>query len=392
MTLPLGFRYASIYARIRKVKKDDLALIVSDTTAHAAATFTTNLVQAAPVRLARKHLRTSRGTLRAILVNAGNANCATRTGDAVALETCQALAAHLGVPLDQILPASTGVIGVEMDARKIVRALPGLVRRLSEDRFQDVAEAILTTDLVPKTSFAEISVHGGSVRIAGMTKGSGMIHPRMATTLGFLMTDAAIAPSFLKPMLAAVTELSYNRLTVDGDTSTNDMLLLAANGASGLTLDPESREGFQQALTHVAQDLASQIAKDGEGARKRITIQVSGARTDQDAAQIARAIANSPLVKTAIAGSDANWGRILSAAGYSGATFNPSRVDIALQGMLVCHEGLAAAFSEATLKKQLDAPECFIQFRISGKGTGSARFWSCDLTEGYIRINASYRT
>jgi len=392
VTLPLGFRYASTYARIRKARKDDLALIVSDVTANAAATFTTNLVQAAPVRLAKKHLRASRGTLRAVMVNAGNANCATRTGEAVALATCQALAARLGVAPEQIVPASTGVIGVEMDANKIVRALPGLVKRLSPDRFKDVADAILTTDLVPKTSFAEISVRGGTVRIAGMTKGSGMIHPRMATTLAFVVTDAIIATPLLKRMVSAATERSYNRLTVDGDTSTNDMLLMAANGASGLTLDPDSRQLFQQALTHLTQDLAAQIAKDGEGARKRITIQVTGARSDADAAQIARAIANSPLVKTAIAGSDANWGRILAAAGYSGAVFNPSLVDIALQGMLVCQNGLAAPFPEARLKKQLDAPECFIEFHIRGKGTGSARFWSCDLTEGYIRINASYRT
>jgi glutamate N-acetyltransferase/amino-acid N-acetyltransferase len=267
-----------------------------------------------------------------------------------------------------------------------------LVKGLSAGRFHDVADAILTTDLVPKTSFAEIAVRGGTVRIAGMTKGSGMIHPRMATTLGFLMTDAAIPPAALKSMLTSATELSYNRLSVDGDTSTNDMLVLAANGASALTLDKSSQEVFQQALTHVAQDLAAQIAKDGEGARKRITIQVSGAATDEGAARMARAIANSPLVKTAIAGSDANWGRILAAAGYSGAAFNPSRVSIALQGRLVCRNGVAAPFDEARLKKQLDAPECFIEFRISGKGTGTARFWSCDFTEGYIQINASYRT
>ncbi|MBM3811798.1 MAG: bifunctional glutamate N-acetyltransferase/amino-acid acetyltransferase ArgJ [Acidimicrobiia bacterium] len=392
MIFPLGYRYASTYAGIRKVKKDDLALIVSDVPANAAATFTTNQVQAAPVRLAKHHLQKSGGKLRAILVNAGNANCATRTGDAVALATCKAAAEALDAPVDQILPASTGVIGVELDPKKITRALPGLVRKLSPKSFRKVAQAILTTDTRLKISSAEVAVRGGSVRIAGMTKGAGMIHPRMATTLAFVMTDAIISPVFLHPMLATATEFSFNRLTVDGDTSTNDILSLMANGVSGLSLDASSRPTFQEALHRVLQDLAAQIAKDGEGAQKRITIQVSGARTHADAARIARAIANSPLVKTAIAGSDPNWGRILCAAGNAEVPFDPSTVDISLQGVPVCRSGLAAKFSEASLKKMLDRKECLIDFRFHGKGNGAARFWTCDFTYDYIRINASYRT
>jgi glutamate N-acetyltransferase/amino-acid N-acetyltransferase len=310
----------------------------------------------------------------------------------VALETCRALASALKIPVEQTIPASTGVIGVELDARKIVKALPELVRLLSADRFRQAAEAIMTTDLSPKTATAEVALSGGTVRLAGMTKGSGMIHPRMATTLGFLMTDAGIAARDLKPVLQRACDRSYNRLSVDGDMSTNDIFLVAANGASGVRLRGHDLEVFEETLTKLMQELAAQIAKDGEGAGRRITIQVSGTRTEADAAQIARAIANSPLVKTAVAGADPNWGRILSAAGCSGVAFDPSRADIALQGVLVCEGGLAAPFSEKQLKKKLSGSECFIEFRLRGAGRGSARFWTCDFTEGYIRINASYRT
>jgi len=392
MKLPLGYQYGSTYARIRKVKKDDLALIVSDTPAAAAAVFTSNRVKAAPVVLAQKNLKASKGKVKAILINAGNANCATRTGDEVARITCEAAAQALSVDPNLILPTSTGVIGVELDPSKITRSLPGLVKKLSPGKFQQVAEAIMTTDLVPKTATAEVSLSQGSIHIAGMTKGSGMIQPLMATTLGFLMTDAAIAPARLRPLLKQAADASFNRMSVDGDTSTNDTLALLANGASGLKLSAKDEPVFLDALTYVAQELAAQIARDGEGAQKLITIQVLGARTDDDATRIARTIANSPLVKTAIAGSDPNWGRILSAAGNSGVAFDPRQVDIALQGMLVCEGGLAANFSEKELKKRLDAKDCAIEFHIRGKGKGHARFWTCDFTEGYIRINASYRT
>ena len=392
MTLPLGYLYASTYAGIRKVKKDDLAMIVSEQPASAAAVYTKNLVQAAPLRLCRANLRASAGLARAILVNAGNANCATRTGDRVALATCRVAAKLLKARPEQVLPASTGVIGVELDPKLVTEALPGLVAGLAPNRFADVANAILTTDLKPKVAFAEISIGGGTVLIAGMTKGSGMIHPRMATTLGFLMTDAQISPRDLRPILTSATERSFNRLSVDGDTSTNDTVVLLANGASGLRPDPKERRMFQEVLTWVMEDLAEQIARDGEGAAKEITIHVSGTRTEDAAVQIARSIANSPLVKTAIAGSDPNWGRILSAAGNAGIAFDPAKVDIHLQGVRVCRSGMAADFDESTLKKKLDASSCLIRFVIHGSGRGEARFWTCDLTKGYIEINASYRT
>jgi glutamate N-acetyltransferase/amino-acid N-acetyltransferase len=291
-----------------------------------------------------------------------------------------------------VLPASTGVIGVEMDAKLIVNALPGLVANLREDGFGSVARAIMTTDLVAKEAFGEVKLRRGTVRIAGMTKGSGMIQPRMATTLGFLMTDAHIPTAMLRRMLHRAVERSYNRLSVDGDTSTNDTLLLLANGASGVRPDPKEMVAVEDSIARVAEDLARSIARDGEGARKLITILVSGASTNDAAARVARSIANSPLVKTAVAGSDPNWGRILSAAGNAGVAFDPRKTDIDLQGVAVCRGGLAARFSEAELKRKLDAPECEIRLSLRGKGKGEARFWTCDFTEGYIRINASYRT
>ncbi|HTT62227.1 MAG TPA: bifunctional glutamate N-acetyltransferase/amino-acid acetyltransferase ArgJ [Bryobacteraceae bacterium] len=395
MDLPLGYRYAATYAGIRAGEKDDVGLIVSGLPAAAAGVFTGNRVQAAPVKLCRRHLAASRGTVGAVLVNAGNANCATRTGDAVALQCCRAAARLLRLPVAQVLPASTGVIGVELDARLIVNALPRLVASLREDAFGAVARAMMTTDLVPKESSGEVRLRRGMVRIAGMTKGSGMIHPRMATTLGFILTDAHIPAAMLRRMLHRAVERSYNRLSVDGDTSTNDTLLLLANGASGVRPDPKEMAGgspLDEGVTRVAEDLARRIARDGEGARKLITILVSGAATDDAAARLARSIANSPLVKTAVAGSDPNWGRILSAAGNAGVAFDPRKADIEMQGVAVCRGGLAADFSEAGLKRKLDGAECEIRLVLRGQGKGQARFWTCDFTEDYIRINASYRT
>jgi glutamate N-acetyltransferase / amino-acid N-acetyltransferase len=390
--LPMGFAYAATYAGIRNVEKNDLALIVSGLPSNAAAVFTQNRVQAAPVKLSRRHLQASRGSVGAILVNAGNANCATRNGEAAALATCKAAAHFLRLKVNQVLPASTGVIGVEMDPKRITRALPRLFDELSPDRFEDVACAIMTTDLVPKTAFAEVNLRRGSIRIAGMTKGSGMIQPLMATTLGFVMTDAQIPVVRLRSLLRSAVDVSYNRITVDGDTSTNDTLVLLANGASGVRPDPKEWPVIENALTEVMQSLAKAIARDGEGARKFISIEVTGAPTNDAAVRLARGIANSPLVKTAIAGSDPNWGRILSAAGNAGVPFDPARTDIYLQGVQVCRGGLAAPLSEPELKKKLDAPECEIRMLIRSRGKGAANFWTCDLTEGYIRINASYRT
>lgn len=387
MKLPCGFLYSATYAGIRKIAKNDLALIVSVTPASAAAVFTTNRVQAAPVVLSRAHLEASGGVARAILVNAGNANCATRTGEKVAAATVRAAARLLRVKPQQVLPSSTGVIGVELNPSLIAAALPDLVAGLSPDKFDDAADAILTTDTVRKTA----SAAGPGFTVAGMTKGSGMIHPGMATTLGFVVTDAAVSPPALRRHLRAAAERSYNRLSVDGDMSTNDTLAVLANGASGTRITARNASAFQQALDEVCQSLAKQIARDGEGAGRFVEIVVEGARNEADAARAARAIANSPLVKTAIAGADANWGRILCAAGYSGAAFDPRKARIRLQNVLVCRNGLAASYDETALIEKLKARDVVIHMSLGG-GPGAATFWTCDLTHGYIDINGSYRT
>ena len=392
MTLPLGYRYASIYAGIRKDPRDDLAIIVSGVPAACAAVFTQNRVAAAPVRLSRRNLRESRGVAGAILINAGNANCATRTGDKVAAATVRAAAKLLRLAPAQVLAASTGVIGVELDPHLILNKLPELREGLAEDGFDRVARAIMTTDLVRKTERVELKLRRGTVRIAGMTKGSGMIQPRMATTLGFVMTDAMLAPAVLNRMLRAANTSSYDRITVDGDTSTNDTLVILANGACGFRPDPAELPQVQEAVTALLLSLAKQIARDGEGATKLITIEVSGATRDEKAEAIARTIANSPLVKTAVAGNDPNWGRVICAAGNAGVEFDPSKVTIEMQGTVVCKRGVAAPFSEADLKAKLDAKDVMIRVLLEGSGKGTARFWTCDLTEEYIRINGSYRT
>src|SRR6202051_5028715 len=351
--LPLGYKYATHYAGIRKQEKDDLALIVSGWPAAPAAVFTTNRVQAAPVKLARSNMRASKGVCGAILVNAGNANCATKTGDKVAANSTKALAKLLKLQPNQVLPASTGVIGVELDENLILSKLPELVDRLNDTGLPDVARAILTTDLQAKGASREVTLRRGIVRLAGDTKGSGMKHPRLATTLAFVMTDAVIPQTLLRRMLVRAAELSYNRISVDGDTSTNDMLIVMANGAAAVRPDPKEMSLFEEALTETLQSLARQIVRDGEGARKLVAVEVHGALTDSAAASIARSISTSLLVKTAIAGSDPNWGRILSAAGNSNVNFDPSQVDITLQDVKVCRSGLAAPFDETDMKLRL---------------------------------------
>jgi glutamate N-acetyltransferase / amino-acid N-acetyltransferase len=394
VNLPLGYRYSSVYAGIRKQPSDDVVLIVPDSPAAAAAVFTTNQVQASPVRLSKQHLKSSRGKVAAILVNAGNANCATRTGDKVALASCKAVAKALRTKPKFVLPASTGVIGVELDPKLLVDAAPKLVAGLSPEpsAFEDAARAIMTTDTRMKVASEEVVFRRGKVSLAGMTKGSGMIHPNMATTLGFVMTDAAMEPRDLSAMLTRATRRSYNSLTVDGDMSTNDMVVLLASGRSNLRLSERERKTFEEALYWVMDSLAEQIAADGEGARKLIVVRALGFKTDEEARRVGRAIANSPLVKTAVAGSDPNWGRILAAAGYSGAIFDPLKADIHLQHELVCKAGLAADFDEAALKAKLDTDRVDIRITLRGRGKGESRFFTCDLTEGYIEINGSYRT
>jgi glutamate N-acetyltransferase/amino-acid N-acetyltransferase len=392
LNLPLGYKYAATYAGIRNAQKDDIALIVSNHPASAAAVFTTNMVQAAPIRLARKHLESSRGKVSALLVNAGNANCATRTGDEVALASTKAVAKSLGTRAQYVLPASTGVIGVELDSKLLIAAIPTLAANLSVHAFKSVAQAILTTDTRLKIATEELQLSQRAIHVAGMTKGSGMIQPNMATTLGFVMTDALLSPNELRGMLSKGISNSYNSLTVDGDMSTNDIVVLLANGASGVRLASKEKNLVGAAIKSVLESLAKQIAADGEGARKLIIVNVEGFSTTEDARKVARSISNSPLVKTAIAGSDPNWGRILAAAGYSGVTFNPKDIDVYLQDTEVCRRGLASPIDELQLKKKLGSPEVHIRLIQRGRGKAYARFFTCDLTEGYIQINGSYRT
>lgn len=396
LATPRGFRAAAVAAGIKKTAGAlDLALIVSDGAATSAAgVFTTNQAAAAPVAVSRRHLQASRGWARAVVVNSGNANaCTGSAGLEAAEETARATAKLLGAKPEQVLIASTGVIGVPLKLERITKQLPGLFKKLSSENAADVARAIMTTDTFPKCCVLRSEIDGKQVHIAGIAKGAGMIQPRMATMLSFITTDAMVGPRMLQYLLRAAVEVSFNRVTVDGDTSTNDTVVALASGASEIAVRPgdKSRAWFLAGLTELCQTLAKMIARDGEGAHKLVTVEVSGARTAADAERIARAIANSPLVKTALAGSDPNWGRILCAAGYSGAKFDATKVDIRVNDFYLCRRGLDAAFDEAAAKRELDKKDLTLRVNLR-QGEGSARLWTCDLTHDYITINASYRT
>jgi glutamate N-acetyltransferase / amino-acid N-acetyltransferase len=393
---PAGFRGAAVAAGIKKAKGAlDLALIFSDAAqTSAAGVFTTNLAAAEPVKLSREHLKASGGYARAIIVNSGNANaCTGARGRKAAVESARAAARSLGIAPEQVLVASTGVIGVPLEFSRITSRLTALQASLSRENTSKVARAIMTTDTFPKCCALRSEIGGRTIHLAGVAKGAGMIHPRMATMLSFLTTDARVSPSALARFLRAAVEVSFNRVSVDGDTSTNDTVLLLASGAAKANVHFGTRAGahFLTGLTELCQTLAKMIARDGEGARKLVTVEVSGARSASDAERIARAIANSPLVKTAIAGSDPNWGRIICAAGYSGAKFDPSKVDIRVNNFYLCRRGLDAAFNEGAAKRQLDRKELTLRVDLR-QGKGSAQMWTCDLTHDYITINASYRT
>ena len=389
---PLGYRFAAGYAGIRKRPDDDLALMVSDVPATAAGLFTQNMVCAAPVRVSIEHLEKSGNVCRAIVVNAGNANCATPTMNKVARATARGAAQLMKVPRQQILLASTGVIGEPLDENLILKALSELHQNLAPEGFQACAAAIMTTDTYPKTAAVEVNTRNGSVRVMGMAKGAGMIQPNMATMLSFIFTDAAFEARTLARMLRTAVAHSFNRISVDGDTSTNDTVLLLANGASGIEPRGADRSLVQEGLNRVAEELAVGIVGDGEGSKKVLTIDIEGASSNAAAVRLARAIANSPLVKTALAGADPNWGRVLSAAGSSGVKFDPSKVDIHLNGHLICRRGVRADFSETDVQPTMELDESSLKFRIRGAGKGKARFWTCDLTKEYIEINADYRT
>jgi glutamate N-acetyltransferase/amino-acid N-acetyltransferase len=375
-------------------------VIACDVPATAAALFTTNRVQAAPVQVSKQHLESSRGRMRAIVVNSGNANCCTGAeGRAVSRSTARALATLVGCRTEEIFVCSTGVIGVPLPVERIVSRLPRLASRLesSAAAFADAAHAIMTTDTRPKWAAVSCRIDGKRVWIAGCAKGAGMIHPHMATMLGFLLTDAAVPPALLRRALREATSRTFNTITVDGDTSTNDTVVIFASGASGARLSSSNgRSGsaydaFAGALEKVCGSLALQIVADGEGAQRVVEIEVRGAPSDRSADQVARTIANSSLVKTALAGADPNWGRILAAAGRAGVKFNPEKSRVTLAGIPVFRRGRPLPFNERVAHKRLLREHVPIVVDL-GAGRGSARVWTCDLTTEYVHINASYRT
>jgi glutamate N-acetyltransferase/amino-acid N-acetyltransferase len=396
-SLPHGFRFAATACGLKKTGALDLALLCSDEPASAAAVFTQNLVVAAPVLISKENLRNSKGRMRGVVVNAGNANCATGTaGHAAAQRTVAEAAKRLGCLPEELFVCSTGVIGVPLPLEKILRALPVIARhrRPSARSFAELSLAICTTDTRPKTAAASFKMSGKRIHFVGCAKGAGMIHPNMATMLAFVITDAAIAPSLLQKTLRDVTSRTFNAISIDGDTSTNDTLLVLANGAAGapnIKSGTAAHRAFSAALEDVCRSLALQIVADGEGAQRVIEIEVRGAKSESAARRIAETIATSPLVKTAFAGGDPNWGRIFAAAGRSGVRFDPSRVDIQMAGIPVLRRGQPLNFNERAASNRLLAKHVPILVNMRA-GSAVARYWTCDFTAEYVRINASYRT
>jgi glutamate N-acetyltransferase/amino-acid N-acetyltransferase len=401
--IPLGFKFGATKAGLKQSGRTDFALIVADTPAGAAAAFTGNRVSAAPLQVDKEHLRATGGHVRVVAINAGNANCAAgQAGLDAARATCAAAAEAFGCKPEEVFPSSTGIIGVPLPAEKLIAALPELAARLGADgeHFQQVASAIITTDKVEKTAFIDFTFVDdrdvqAPVRIAGLCKGSGMIHPQLvphATMLVYILTDAAIEPAMLDRYLRDAIEVSFNRISVDGDTSTNDTVLILASGASGVDLGTQHCLPFAEGLKYVCKSLARQIVADGEGVTHVVELQINGAASDADALRIAKSIAHSPLVKTAWAGSDPNWGRLVAAIGYSGAQIDPQRIDIWFGDQPVCCDGgRAPEFDEAAAHTYLKQPEFSIRIQLN-QGVGKCDFLTTDLTNEYVHINADYST
>ncbi len=400
LRLPKGFAFAGVPAGIKRGGGLDLGLVEFALGSAATAVFTSNLVVAAPLIVGARHLRRGRGRLRAVVVNSGNANCATRTGLRDSQAICKEAAKLLSVRPHEVLPGSTGVIGVPLPAQRIVGALPRLVarRRASLAAAREFARAIMTTDTRHKLAAACFGCEGGTAAVMGIAKGAGMIHPRLnvsgkhATMLAYLFTDAAATPSQLDRLLRAACARTFNRISIDGDTSTNDTVLLVASGASGRRLRSRAdKRRFAVALDQVCDSLAEQIVSDGEGVQHVVELCIEGARSEAEAEQVACAIANSPLVKTAWAGADPNWGRILAAVGNSGVRLDPGRVDIFFGPIQVCRGGVARPFDERGARVYLRRSPIQVRVRLH-RGRANIRYWTCDLTAGYVCVNAHYRT
>ncbi len=393
--LPAGFTFAAARAGIKASGRPDLALVEACPGTTAAAVFTKNRVIAAPLKVGRASLAASRGRVRAVIVNSGNANCATgKAGIRACQQVCHELAHLLEVHANQVFPSSTGIIGVPLPVEKIVLALPDLAaaRAATKQGIASFARAIMTTDTRPKLACASFRSGKSAVNLLGIAKGAGMIHPQLATMLVYLFTDAAANPVELKRLLRDGCEQTFNCISIDGDTSTNDTVLLLASGRSGVRLKNASlRREFSEALLKVCQSLAEQIVFDGEGVKHVILLSVEQAKSRSEARQIAQTVAHSLLVKTAWAGADPNWGRILAAVGRSGVALDPEQVSIQIGDQMVCRNGMGCAFDEKRAHKALAEPRSEVRIFL-GRGGDSIRLLTSDLTAEYVRINADYST
>jgi glutamate N-acetyltransferase/amino-acid N-acetyltransferase len=403
VTLPLGFRWSSATAGLKASGKPDVAIAVCDTPAPAAAMFTSNQLVAAPITVGRSHLAATGNQVRAVLVNAGNANCATGApGIDACHRSCVALADAIGCVFDEIIPSSTGIIGVPLPVENLLAAIPAAKAALGDTQADAdaFATAILTTDTKPKTAHASFEIDGKRVNLFGCAKGAGMIGPSLvgdppvphATMLVYLFTDLGATSDQLQTTLAAAVEPSFNSISIDGDTSTNDTVLLLASGVSGVSATPEAAALFQAALNDVCASLAYQIIDDGEGVTHVVTLAITGTPSDADAKAVAKTIATSPLCKTAWSSADPNWGRLLAAAGRAGVAFDPANVTIHIANLPVFTYGVRdTAFDESATHAAMSSRHYTIAMDF-GAGTGHTTFITCDLTHDYVSINADYST
>jgi glutamate N-acetyltransferase/amino-acid N-acetyltransferase len=393
--VPAGFSFSAVSAGIKSSGRPDLALVEACPGTAAAALFTKNRVVAAPLVVGRAALSASRGRVRAVIVNSGNANCATGpSGMNACARVCRELGRLLGIKSTEVFPSSTGIIGVPLPVDKLLARLPQLMaeREATEQGVDRFTRAIMTTDTRPKLATAAFRSGKQSVKLLGIAKGAGMIHPQLATMLVYVFTDVAASPGELKAQLRQACEQTFNSISVDGDTSTNDTVLLLASGRSGVGLKhPADRKKFSAALLQVCHSLAEQIVSDGEGVQRVVRLSIEQAKSRNEAQQVARTVAHSLLVKTAWAGADPNWGRILAAVGRSGIALDPARVSILIGDQMVCRNGVGCAFDEKRAHLDLAQPVCEVTVRLQ-RGGSSIRFLTTDLTAEYVRINADYST
>ena len=393
VSAPKGIRAAGVACGIKKSNGLDMALIVSDTPAAAAAVFTTNKAQAAPVLVSKARLQASGGRARVIAINSGCANaCTGPDGLATAEAMADAAAAAAGAPVAEVLIASTGVIGVSLERARVLAGIDAAKAALARDGGPAAARAIMTTDPFPKEAAVEVTAAAGTFRVGGIAKGSGMIEPLMATMLGVITTDASVQPALLQRALAAVADVTFNAITVDGECSTNDCVFALANGASGVTLADDDFDLLVAALRAVCEPLAIGIVRGGEGATKLVTVQVTGGRNAVEAKQAARAIANSPLVKTAVHGADPNWGRLIAVAGRAGVAFDLERARVTIGDVELFAGGRPFDERAALASTHLQGTDVSLHVDLGTGGSGTARMWTCDLSADYVKINAEYRT